>query len=1798
MPLKVNNPNRRPLGTVPANITVPANQLSATVTIATVDTADKDGDHKLTFFIYRDRDDPFLFASNNAAVTVRDVTPAGTATIRAITNAASESGDPNKNAKLNIGVILSKPVNQTVTVDYRTADGGAIAGTDYIAQSGTLTFAPNEVRKDVNVEILEDGVGDHREKFRLWLENPTGPAVLTQFYWAIGTIYDEKPTFITYDASAHESGDGTDSSMSFKVHLLNAAAATVKVDYATADGSARAGSDYTARSGTLTFEPGGASSQIVTVPVKDDAVEDSGETFSLRLSNPQGGAQLHVSRSRATGTILNEEAEGVAASFPASQSTSASHSGSEDRPQVIVAFSEAVASVAADTPSMAVTGATVSSVQTHAEDGLENAWAFTLAPDGDGDVTFALVADAACALGGICTAAGTVLTQVPAALTISGPAVSDEEDDSEPNAQEVSIAAGTSPVTEGTEAVFTLSRSGASTEEALTVTVDVSESGAMLAGTAPTEVTFAAGAETDTLTVATADDEAAEAASAVTVTVVAGDGYGVAANGTAATVTVADDDAAPVVTTAAALAAPENGTAVATLAATDADTAETELQWTIAGGADAAAFKLSGGGVLAFAAAKDYEAPDDADTDGVYAVTVQVTDGANPVEAALTVSLTDVYEPVPAGTVWSAKMTVVAYGTGAVGAGTADLFANQVGSANLRAKWLWYQPSERKLRLAFDAGLTDAEALTLHLGETTLSFPENSGGNSSFSWEDVDIAWTDGQTLAVRVMDPSAEAAGADETVTDDSAAPELSSATVNETVLTLAWSEPLDAASQPAAGAFTVTVGTAGRTVSGVAVSGSAVTLTLASVVAADETVTVGYTVPADAEAARIEDAAGNAAAGFAAQAVTNETAGPPVPELSVGEAAAQAGQFGVRIAFAEAVTGLAVEDLGAERVGGSAAAVSELTEAETGRVWTATVAAAEAGRYLVRLAAGAVQAGARQSLASVLAVDVDAQGNAEAVGGPVVTSVALALDGSWTDGDTVRLALAFSEPVTVGTAAGTPSVGIALDGAARSAAYASGTGTTSLAFAYEVTSDDGTVAAVAVTADSLAVNGGTIRDAAGRDADLAHAGIGTVPAVEDSEAAAEDSEAAVDPDALTASFEGVPEAHDGSSPFTFRVRFSLEPRVSFRVLRDESFAVTGGEVDKARRVDGRNDLGEIHIEPEGWDDVTVALGGGRACGTEGAICTAGGKVLANTAVAVVPGPLALSVADVRVVEGAQAVLAFPVTLNRAASGTVTADYATADGTATAGADYTAASGTLTFQAGETEKTVAVAVLDDAHDDGEETLTLELSNASGARIRDAEATGTIANSDPLARAWLARFGRTAAGHVLDAVSERLAGTRRDPRMTVAGRRPGAAPAAPTAAYHDPLQRGDEPRTLQLAELVDGSSFTLLAATGSGADALEDGAGDGGRWSVWGRGGWSRFEGTQGELSLDGDVITATVGADYERDRLLGGLAVAYSSGDGTFDHAASGDSGSLRTVLLGVYPYVRLALHERLAVWGLFGYAVHGELTLDGKETEPIDTGAGMLMGAFGARGTLLAAAPGGGFELAAEADGLVLRMRSEEADGLAATTAEVERLRLTLTGSYRNLPLLGGVLTPALEVGGRYDGGDAETGAGLLVGGSLRYAVPAWGLTVAGSGQGLLLHETGGFAEWGAGGSLQFSPWPDGRGPSLRVARSWGATATSARGLWALPDASRLPAGDHFDPGGGQLDAEFSYGLAALAGAATVTPYAGLTMADGTRAWSLGARLRHEPSLSLSLEGTRREPAAAAEPEHTLELRAALRH
>ena len=420
------------------------------------------------------------------------------------------------------------------------------------------------------------------------------------------------------DASAVE---GTDETIDFEVTLDAASdcqAATV--DWATAGGTATAPADYTAATGTLTFSAG-ETTQTIVVVVADDGVAESPEDFQVTLSNP-----TNATIAGAVGTGQITDAAGITNTPATGQPT--------------------------------ITGtAQVGKTLTASVDEIED-------DDGLTGVTFAYqwLADDGSIATEIAGATGTsyTLTAAEAGKTIKVRVTFTDRGGTQetllsvatavvaarPSVPAVSVAAGSAPVTEGSAAAFLLARTGTAAE-ALTVTVSVTESGAMLQGTPATTVAFDAGASTAELAVATEDDETVETASVITAAIVAGNGYTVAANGSTAAVTAEDDDAAPVVATASPLLVPENATAVATLGATDADTPAADLSWSPAGGADAAAFSLTAGGVLAFQSAPDFEAPDDADTDGDYEVTVRVTDGANAAEAALTVRLVDVDDTAP-----------------------------------------------------------------------------------------------------------------------------------------------------------------------------------------------------------------------------------------------------------------------------------------------------------------------------------------------------------------------------------------------------------------------------------------------------------------------------------------------------------------------------------------------------------------------------------------------------------------------------------------------------------------------------------------------------------------------------------------------------------------------------------------------------------------------------------------------------------------------------------------------------------------------------------------------------------------------------------------------------------------------------------------------------------------------------------------------------------------------------------------------------------------------------------------------
>ena len=736
-----------------------------------------------------------------------------------------------------------------------------------------------------------------------------------------------------------------------------------------------------------------------------------------------------------------------------------------------------------------------------------------------------------------------------------------------------------------------------------------------------------------------------------------------------------------------------------------------------------------------------------------------------------------------------------------------------------------------------------------------------------------------------------------------------------------------------------------------------------------------------------------------------------------------------------------------------------------------------------------------------------------------------------------------------------------------------------------------------------------------------------------------------------LTARFTSVPTEHDGSGVFVMRLAFSeavFDGSESFdknAVVRN-ALVVTGGGVRGTRRVDPDvYDQWLIRVRPSGYDDVTVRLPATSDCAAPGALCTVAGGRLEKGATTTVPGPVAVSVADARVEEAEGAELVFAVTLDRARDATVTVDYATEDGSALAGDDYTGTKGTLVFEAGETSKTVKVPVIDDAHDEGEETMVLRLSNAVGARIADGEATGIIENTDHMPKAWLGRFGRTVAEQVLDAVEGRMRAPRAPgAEVRLAGQRlglgtvfgtEGGEAEAPHAreseaeaaedgrrlaawlsgASDEEEGRGLETRPMTPRELLLGSSFSLSAGAADGA---------GGSASLWGRSAVSRFDGREGELALDGEVASGLLGADWARGRSTAGLVVSHSRGEGGYRASSRSErhfeassrsernpgeagAGTVSSTLTGLYPWGRHALTERVSVWGVAGYG-EGTLTLtpegpDGESGAAMRTDTELVMGSVGVRGVVVEAPSHGGFELSVTGDALGVRTSSDAVRGgggnLAASEAEVTRLRLGLEGSWRGLHIGTGTLSPRLELGARHDGGDAETGAGLDVGGAVAWSDPARGLRAELGGRGLLTHESGGFGERGVAASLVFDPAPGSeRGPSLRLTQTVGARATGGLDALLGPETARaLGAAEEDALARRRLEARLGYGFALLGGDWTGVPEVGFALSGTGRETVLGWRLLEARGaglvFGLDVEGARVERAAeGAAPEHRLGL------
>ena len=657
-------------------------------------------------------------------------------------------------------------------------------------------------------------------------------------------------------------------------------------------------------------------------------------------------------------------------------------------------------------------------------------------------------------------------------------------------------------------------------------------------------------------------------------------------------------------------------------------------------------------------------------------------------EAASTVST------VSTGPLWSADMAVVDFGNGSIGAWGADKFSNIGGTGDLEAKWLWYHTGDRKLHLAFTTAIADTTGLLLYMGDVAVAFPDG-GNDSSFSWTDVDIAWTDGETIPVRIARGGPVVVPAN---TAPTGLPTISGTPQVGETLTAAVAEIADAdgiADATFAYQWVSNDGIADAEIAGA--TNSAYTL-----VAADSGKTIKVRVTFTDGGGTEESLTSAATATVADRS-----------DLSVADAEASEEQnatldFVITLRPAAIVT-VTVDYATADD---TATAGSDYT-AISG---TLTFQPGDTSKTVsVPITNDSLDDGGETltlTLSSASGADLD---DAEATG-------------TIRNTEPSKLSVADAEASEEEDA--TLDFVVTLDPAATATVtvdYATADGTATAGSDYTATSgtltfqpgDTSKTVSVPITNDSLDDGGETLTltlsGASGADLDDAEA-TGTIRNTEPSKLSVADAEASEEEDATLDFVVTLDPAATATVTVDYATADGTATAGSDYTATSGTLTFQPGDTSKTVSVPITNDSLD-----DGGETLTLTLSGASGADLDDAEATG---TIRNTE------PSKLSVADAEASEEEDATLDFVVTLDPAATATVTVDYATADGTATAGSDYTATSGTLTFQPGDTSKTVSVPITNDSVDDGGETLTLILSSASGADLDDAVATGTIRNTE------------------------------------------------------------------------------------------------------------------------------------------------------------------------------------------------------------------------------------------------------------------------------------------------------------------------------------------------------------------------------------------------------------------------------------------------------------------------------------
>ena len=261
------------------------------------------GQNGLVFRAVNSATDSYVYLIQSALVDPSVPVPTG------MQMSSSTYGTSEGSSSVTVTVTRTGDLSHTTSVDFSTVNGTAVAGGDFVAQSGTLTFVAGEVSKNIIIQVLNDNVFEGTENFSVVLSNGigTGAQVVSPSSASISISDNDPQPFLTATSVVvQEPAQGTSRQVTIPVQLSNPSVQPISVNYATINGTAQAGADYISTSGTLTFNPL-ETSKSVSVTILGDNVIEGNENFFVSFTLPVN-ATVSIGQVMVTVKNLNEAA--------------------------------------------------------------------------------------------------------------------------------------------------------------------------------------------------------------------------------------------------------------------------------------------------------------------------------------------------------------------------------------------------------------------------------------------------------------------------------------------------------------------------------------------------------------------------------------------------------------------------------------------------------------------------------------------------------------------------------------------------------------------------------------------------------------------------------------------------------------------------------------------------------------------------------------------------------------------------------------------------------------------------------------------------------------------------------------------------------------------------------------------------------------------------------------------------------------------------------------------------------------------------------------------------------------------------------------------------------------------------------------------------------------------------------------------------------------------------------------------------------------------------------------------------